>query len=102
MTYSITILGAEKLTVQDTGEHLLSVQFNIMGAEGGDDPQVISTQRHGFPLDSTPQQVEAGLEAVLAAFVQDAQTKEASADFAAQDAQADATIEEIIGKQITG
>jgi predicted mannosyl-3-phosphoglycerate phosphatase (HAD superfamily) len=98
MNYSIRILSADKLTVQDTGENLLSVQFNIESADGA----VITTQRHGFPLDTTPEQVEGELSAVLAAFVKDTATQEASAEFAAQDAQADQTIQEIVGMTITG
>ena len=101
MNYSINILSAEKLTVQDSGEHLLSVQFNIEGTQDGE-TQVISTQRHGFPLDATTEQIETELAAVLAAFTKDTQTQEATAEFAAQDAQADETIGQIVGKKITG
>lgn len=103
MTYSIKIIAADKLTVQDTGEHMLSVQFNIEGlADGEKTAEVVRTVRHGFPLGTTAEEIEAELAGVLAAFVKDTQTQDATAEFAAQDAQADETINEIVGKEITG
>jgi hypothetical protein len=94
--YSIKIQSAEKITVQDTGEHLLSVLFDI---QRGD--EVMRTARHGFPLGITVKELELELQGVLAAFIKDTETSEATADFEARNAQADQTIAELIGKEIT-
>jgi len=96
MAYTIKVQAADKITVQDTGEQLLSVLFEIRSGE-----EVLKTVRHGFPLGITVQDLELELQSVLAAFTKDTETAEATAEFAAQDAQADETIAEMVGKEIT-
>jgi hypothetical protein len=103
MDYSIKVRAIDKVTVQDTGENLLSVQFDILKfpKEPDQDPEVVRTGRHGFPLGVTVTELELELKGVLAAFVTDTETAEASAEFTAEDAQADATIAAMLDKEIT-
>lgn len=96
MAYTIKVQAADKMTVQDTGEQLLSVLFDIKR-----DDEVVKSARQGFPLGITVNELEMELQGVLAAFIKDEETAEASADFAALDAQADATIASIIDREIT-
>jgi hypothetical protein len=93
---SIKIQAADKITVQDTGEQLLSVLFEIRSGE-----KVLKTGRHGFPLGITVPELEAEMQAILAAFTKDTDTAEAKAEFEAMDAQADETIAEMVGIEIT-
>ena len=112
-TYTIKIQAADKITVQDTGEHLLSVLFDIVtpeldaegkevvDTEGKTQFTVVQTARHGFPLDTPPETVQAELREVLSTYVTDADNTARNAEFAAKDAQADATIADIVGKEIS-
>jgi hypothetical protein len=75
---------------------VLSVQFDIEK-----DGEVITTMRHGFLLDTSVADVEAELQKVLDAYIQDAETAESKSEYAKADAQADETIAEIVGKEIS-
>jgi len=94
--YTIRITAADKLHVQESDTTILSVQFDILR-----DDDTIETLRHGFPLDTSGSDVESELQKVLDAYIQDAQTAESKAVYAQADAQADATIAEIVGKEIS-
>lgn len=95
--YTIKVVAADKLHVQDSDTTILSVQFEIKR-----DGETIETRRHGFPLDASPENVETELQTFLEAYVRDIQVAESKAEFAAANAQADETIAEIVGKEITG
>lgn len=105
MTLSIKVVDARKIRVQETGEMLLSVQFEIISTtpvDGGEPiVEVVHTARHGFPLDTNSEQLTAELQKVLATYVTDSENAARNAEFAAADAQADATIEDMIGKEIS-
>lgn len=96
MPYSIRVQSAQKITVEHTGEEILSVLFNIMQGD-----QVVLTSRHGFSLDTSVEDLECALQKELARFTSDQANAERSADSDARDAQADATIAGIVGKEIT-
>lgn len=119
--FTIKVRAADKLQVQDSGEWLLSVQFDILtnveyalteedilkpeyeGKQQGDIvevPEVVATMRHGFPLDIIPGELQGELQGVLAAYEKDSNTAEATAEFAERDAQADETIAAILEKEI--
>lgn len=96
MAYSIRITDAEKMTVQDSGEHLLSVLFTV-----SKDGEPVRQMRHGFSLDTTVEELEAEAAKLLDTFVRDTENGERTAEFAAKDAQADKTIAAMVGKEIT-
>ena len=82
-------------TVQETGEQLLSVLFNIF--EGN---KIVHTARHGFPLDIGAEALEVELKRELDRFAADEKSAAHSAEFAAKDAKADATIAAVMGREI--
>lgn len=96
MTYSIKVVDAEKVRVQETGEMLLSVQFAI-----SDGKEVVHSGRHGFPLDIKPEELTVELQKELDRFIVDGENAERNAEFAKADAQADETMSALIGKEIT-
>ena len=94
--YSISVMSAERITVQDTGERLLSVQFQILD---GSDLGIV--RRHGFPIAITPDELEAELKKILVTFIAEKESAERNAKTDAEDAQSDETIEAAVGKTIT-
>lgn len=96
MNYAIRVTGADKVTVQETSETLLSVQFEITGGD-----EVIQKMRHGFPLDISEEDLTAELQQVLATFASDEENTARNAAFDAENEKADATIAAVIGKEIT-
>lgn len=95
-TYTISIIAAEKINVQESNTNLLSVQFSIQA-----DRVDVQTLRHGFPLDTTPETVNAELQKVLETFLSDKANAERYAVSDAENAQADETIAAIVGTEIT-
>lgn len=55
----IKVLDSEVLTLQD-GERVLSVHFNVL-----EDGEITSELRHGFPVTTSPEDVQAELGKVL-------------------------------------
>ncbi len=100
-TYTIKVLSAEKIIVQDTGEHLLSVLFAISKKEEEKNEEVVYIARHGYPLETTPEALEIELQKTLSTYVTDSTNAARNAEFAEKDAQADATIADIVGKEIS-
>ena len=94
--HTIKIAAAEKMQVQETGEHMLSVLFEI--SKGG---EVIAQRRHGYPLGTTVQQLEDAARAELALYTSEKERDERNAEFNAKDKQADETISSAVGKEIT-
>lgn len=97
MTYSIKINSADKLYIQESGETILSVAFDIVDEAG----VAASSQRHGYPLDTDAAAVKADLKNVLDAFVSDKEQAERNAVSEAAQAKADETIAAIVGADIT-
>ena len=94
-TTHIKIRAADKITVQETDEQLLSVLFDIMQGD-----QVVQTLRQGFPLDITEDALTVELQQVLSTFVSDAENTARNATIDAANEQADETIAAVIGKEI--
>jgi hypothetical protein len=94
--YTIKIAAAEKMRVQETGEHMLSVLFNIL-KEG----ELVVEMRHGFPLETSVQFLEIAARSILALYISEKDRDERNAEFNAQDKQADETIAGAVGKEIT-
>lgn len=94
--YSIKIEAAEPITVQDTGERLLSVQFQVLLND-----ELVVTRRHGFPISTTPEQLEVAMKAALDTFIAEQETSARIAVTDAENAQASETIAASVGKEIT-
>ena len=95
-TYSLTITGAEKLTVQADNSTVLSVAFDIVK-----DGEVVASYAHGFPLDTPKEDILASLEATRANYAATAAVWAKNEANDAANAVADATIEALVGQEIT-
>lgn len=93
---TVKVTESEILNVVEDNTSILSVQFQIcMGDE------VLSTMRHGFPLDIDPEELKAELAKTLATFESD---RDGVARCAENDAKTDAaneTIKNLEGLTIT-
>lgn len=94
--YSIVVTSADKLTVQESNETILSVQFDIRK-----DGEAVQTLRHGFPLEASEDEIMTALEAVLAAHISDSANAKRNAALEAANKVADETISALIGQEIT-
>lgn len=91
------ITAAEKIRVQDTGEQLLSVLFEIRrDKEDGSGYEKLHEARHGFPLGSTAEYVRGELDKALATYNSDEAGRIRNAENDAANAQADATIADLL------
>lgn len=93
--YSIQIVSAERVTVQEDNSTVLSVLFNILNGE-----EIEATLRHGFSQDIAEKELSAELKKVLDSYVSDRQQYDRTAKVAKQNEQTDELISKITGKQI--
>ncbi len=100
-TYNIQILEPEIITVQEDNSQLLSVPFQIIKVAADGTGTIDVTLRHGFPLDITPEEVEADLNQVAETWAADIALGEKSAAIEKAQANANATISAIKGLKIT-
>lgn len=96
MNYSITVVAADKVTVQETNETMLSVLFNIVDEAG----TVVKTSRQGFPLDIDQDTLNSELAKNINTFVGDTAIAEKSAELEAANAKADKTISAVVGTTV--
>lgn len=99
---NIRIIDSEKITVQETGEQLLSVLFEIFepSETPGADPTVKATMRHGFPITATAEEITADLKTVLTTYVEEQERAVVNAEAEAVEAQANETIAALAGVEI--
>ena len=93
--YTSIITRATKAIIQETGEEFLDVEFDISDGE-----EVIDTKKAGFPIDTDSDAIVAELKKYTANYEAE---KIAAVENAARDAalaEADATIEELVGLEI--
>ena len=55
--FTLKINKAEKITVQETQEQLISVEFSMLDDVGA----VVATYAHGFPITATKEDIDAAL-----------------------------------------
>ena len=65
--YTIKKEKAEKITVQATGEQLISVTFSILD----ENENVVSVQAHGFSLDTEKDVIDKEIEKAMETFCSD-------------------------------
>ena len=65
-----------------------------------EDGELVETKRLGFPIDETPENIEAECEKYLETYVSDLQNAERSKEVEEKEKQADETIKELEGKEI--
>jgi hypothetical protein len=94
--YSINIVSAERLTIQEDNSQIISVQFEILNGE-----EVVTTLRHGFPLEATTEDISEDLGKVLATFLDDLAGSEKNAAIDKATEAAEETIVKIKGLKIT-
>lgn len=90
--YSTKITLAELVTVQEDNSELISVQFEILK-----DGEVETTLRHGFPIDTEVDAIEAELQNVADTWGVDAELGEKGLALEKAKAKANATIEKLMG-----
>lgn len=96
MEYTSTIIGATKTFLQEDGSQFLDVAFEINKGN-----ERLDEKRIAFPLDATPETILEEIGKYVANYAAEAEARIANAERDAIDAQADATIAEIVGKEIT-
>ena len=69
--YSLKVNKSEKITIQETQEQLISVEFNIVSTDAEDNETVVSTQAHGFALDKSDEEIKESLKKVLDTYASD-------------------------------
>ena len=94
--YTSIITSVEKQTLQEDGSMFLDVEFTI-----NHDAEVIDTKRLAFPLDTASDVILAEVQAYIAAYEAEQLAKAENEERDAAYAQADATIEELIGQEVT-
>ena len=104
MDYNIRIVSADKVTVQETGETIFSVQYSIFeidekGNVVGD--EAVYTGRDGFPLGTSSEDIIGGMQKLLATYKSDKQNAVRNEEFENANAVSDAVIEELVGLEIT-
>ena len=69
--YLLKINKSEKITIQETQEQLISVEFNIVSTNDQNDETIVSTQAHGFSLDKSDEEIKSALQKVLDTYASD-------------------------------
>ena len=69
--YLLKTNKSEKITIQETQEQLISVEFNIVSIDDENNETVVSTQAHGFPLDKSDEEIKSALQKVLDTYASD-------------------------------
>lgn len=96
MTYQTRIIDAQKQPTYDDKVSQLAVTFEVFEVVDGQET-VLTKVTHGFPLETTQEEVQAQIEKFAASMAQDKATAEASADFEKANAVADETIAALTG-----
>lgn len=96
MEYTSTIISATKTFLQEDGTFFLDVAFEI---NKGDER--LDEKRLAFPLETSSETILEAVGKYVANYAAEAEAKIANAERDAAEAQADATIAEIVGKEIT-
>lgn len=101
--FNITIVSADKITVQETGETLLSVQYSIfhINDEGVVQGDAVHTGREGFPLGTTEDEVLDAVRKILRAYVKDQRQAARIAKNEEDLKVTDTVIENIVGMEIS-
>lgn len=95
-TYSIKVISADRLTVQEDNSQLLSVLFEIRRGD-----ELVKALRQGFDITATEDDINLELSNVLVTFLSDAQQAEVNAESDRINEAADVTIEAIKDLNIT-
>lgn len=90
--YTYKVCQAQKIMVQEDNSELISVQFEILK-----DGEVVTTLRHGFPLEAEVEDIEKELQSVADTWAVDVELGEKGAALEKANAKADATIERLVG-----
>lgn len=93
--YSIKITSAEKQNVQSDGSVQLAVGFDIYN-----DDVIEASYNHGFPLDTTQDDLKAYFAVYLETYTANKVRAAANADFDAANKVADETISNIVGFEL--
>lgn len=101
--YNITIVDAEKITVQETGETLLSVQYSIFNIDEAGELQgnAVFTGREGFPIGTTEEDVLDEMRKILRSYVKDERQKIRNSKIEEKLKVTDEVIVNIVGIQIS-
>jgi hypothetical protein len=91
MTYGIKITSAEKITVQSDGSMMLAVGFDVL-----ENDAVIVSYNHGFPLDTSKEEIDAYLADFISNYQMNKERGEKNAEFDAANKVADETIEALL------
>lgn len=96
--HKLNVTGIEKAhSIPDAADYL-AVSFEIVRP---DDGEVVHSGTHGFPLESTEEEIRAELSKLIGTFLQDAERAEANAKVEATHRQADEVIANLSGAEIT-
>ena len=69
--YLLKINKSEKITIQETQEQLISVEFDVVAVDDENNETIVSTQAHGFALDQNDEDIKTALKKVLDAYASD-------------------------------
>lgn len=95
MTYGIQITSAEKITVQSDGSTMLAVGFDVL-----EEGKTVVSYNHGFPLNTSKEEIEAYLGEFKANYAANKERAEKNAEFDAANSVADETIEALTSGDI--
>lgn len=102
ITHTIKIIKAEKITVQEDNTQLISVLFQIIEDLGdGSAPIVEETLRHGFPVGTPIEDIQAELQRVIETYESDDIVAKKTKQLEIDNEVADATIAGLEGLTIT-
>lgn len=91
------ITSANKSILQEDGSEFIDVAFDVVDEEG----TVADSKHLAFPLDTSADDIQKDVAKYVSTYEADLTSKEANKERNAMLAQADATIEEIVGKEIS-
>lgn len=100
--FNITIVSADKITVQETNETILSVQYSIfeINEKGEAVGEAVFTGREGFALGSTEEEVIEGIRKNLDAFTKDKHNAIRNEAHEEAEKETNEVIESIVGMEI--
>lgn len=96
--YTSLITTADKATLQEDGSMFLDVAFEIKNAEG----KVVDTKRLAFPLDTDSDALVAEIQKYTANYAAEVENTVKNEERDAIYAEADKTIETIVGLEVKG
>ena len=94
--YTSVITQAEKVTLQEDGSLLLDVEFNIL-----DEGKVVETKKLAFAPDIAPEAILDEIKRYTQNYGAEIESATVNAEKDEVLAEADATIESIIGQEVT-